>query len=398
MNIHEYQAKNLLRQYGIPVPEGAVTKSAAKAKKIALKLGGDIFAVKAQIHAGGRGKAGGIQIARTPDEVQSKAAEMLKKKLVTYQTGPEGKKVRKILIEKGEKIKKEYYLGVVIDRSKEKISVIASTEGGVDIEEVAKSSPEKIFVEYLDPLWGIPDYKARKISKFLGIDITDIVKNLVRMFIEKDCSLCEINPLALTEDGKILALDAKINFDDNALFRHKDIQKLYDPYEDDPRDVKARKVGISYVGLDGDIGCLVNGAGLAMATMDEILLAGGKPANFLDVGGGASLEQVRSAFSILMSDKRVKVVFVNIFGGIMRCDTVANALVQVAKELKKKIPIVVRLEGTNYDLGMKIIQESGMDNISTASSIREGAELAVTKSKDASIKPKRGRKRKEERI
>ncbi|MCS7214431.1 MAG: ADP-forming succinate--CoA ligase subunit beta [Candidatus Calescibacterium sp.] len=398
MNIHEYQAKNLLRQYGIPVPEGAVTKSAAKAKKIALKLGGDIFAVKAQIHAGGRGKAGGIQIARTPDEVQSKAAEMLKKKLVTYQTGPEGKKVRKILIEKGEKIKKEYYLGVVIDRSKEKISVIASTEGGVDIEEVAKKSPEKIFVEYLDPLWGIPDYKARKISKFLGIDATDIIKNLVRMFIEKDCSLCEINPLALTEDGKILALDAKINFDDNALFRHKDIQKLYDPYEDDPRDVKARKVGISYVGLDGDIGCLVNGAGLAMATMDEILLAGGKPANFLDVGGGASLEQVRSAFSILMSDKRVKVVFVNIFGGIMRCDTVANALVQVAKELKKKIPIVVRLEGTNYDLGMKIIQESGMDNISTASSIREGAELAVMKSKDFSIKPKRGRKRKEERI
>lgn len=397
MNIHEYQSKQILAKYQIPVPPGEVTKSASRAKKIAIKLGGDYFAVKAQIHAGGRGKAGGIQLAMSPDEVQAKAKDLLKRKLVTYQTGPEGKKVRKILIEKAEKIKKEYYLGMVLDRSREKISIIASTEGGVDIEEVAKNSPEKIIVEYADPIWGLPEYKCRKISEFLGIDVTDIIKRLFQAFLENDFSLCEINPLALTESGKIVSLDAKINFDDNALFRHPDIQKLYDPLEDDPRDVRAKKIGVSYVGLDGNIGCLVNGAGLAMATMDEILLAGGKPANFLDVGGGASLEQVRTAFSILLSDKRVKTIFVNIFGGIMRCDTVANALVQVTKEMKNKVPIVVRLEGTNYELGMKIIQESGLD-ISVATSIREGAEMAVKKAQEFSVGKKRGRKRKDIRV
>ena len=387
MNVHEYQAKKILRKYGIPVPEGEVASTPERAKEIAVKLGGDIFAVKAQIHAGGRGKAGGIKIARSPDEVYEKAKELIGKRLVTHQTGPEGKLVRKVLVEKGAKIKKEYYIGVVLDRAKEKVCVIASPEGGVEIEEVAEKNPELIITEYVDTFIGLPGYKARKISSFLGIKAEKIIQNLVKMFFELDCSLCEINPLIETESGELLALDAKLNFDDNALFRHPDIAKLYDPHEDDPREVKAKKVGISYVGLDGDIGCLVNGAGLAMATMDEILLAGGNPANFLDVGGGASLEQVKSAFSILLSDKNVKTIFVNIFGGIMRCDTVANALVQAAKEMGIRVPIVVRLEGTNVELGRKIIDEAGL-NIITAKDMREGAQLAVKKAQEMKMKEK----------
>jgi succinyl-CoA synthetase (ADP-forming) beta subunit (EC 6.2.1.5) len=322
-----------------------------------------------------------------------KPKELIGIRLVTHQTGPEGKLVRKVWVEKGVKAKKEYYLGVVIDRAREKVCVIASPEGGVEIEEVARKNPELVMTEYVDTFLGLSDYKARKIAKFLGIPVQDIVKKLVKIFFELDLSLCEINPLVQTEDGKILALDAKINFDDNALFRHPDIAKLYDPHEDDPREVKAKKVGISYVGLDGNIGCLVNGAGLAMATMDEILLAGGYPSNFLDVGGGASLEQVKSAFSILLSDKRVKTIFVNIFGGIMRCDTVANALVQAAREMGIKVPIVVRLEGTNVELGKKILEESGL-NIITASTMREGAMLAVQKVREFESKEKEGRKRK----
>jgi succinyl-CoA synthetase beta subunit len=393
MNVHEYQAKSILKSFGIPVPDGGVASSPEKAKKVAERLGGNIFAVKAQIHAGGRGKAGGIKIAHSPEEVYEKAKELIGKRLVTHQTGPEGKLVRKVWVEKGVKAKKEYYLGVVIDRAREKVCVIASPEGGVEIEEVARKNPELVMTEYVDTFLGLSDYKARKIAKFLGIPVQDIVKKLVKIFFELDLSLCEINPLVQTEDGKILALDAKINFDDNALFRHPDIAKLYDPHEDDPREVKAKKVGISYVGLDGNIGCLVNGAGLAMATMDEILLAGGYPSNFLDVGGGASLEQVKSAFSILLSDKRVKTIFVNIFGGIMRCDTVANALVQAAREMGIKVPIVVRLEGTNVELGKKILEESGL-NIITASTMREGAMLAVQKAREFESKEKERRKRK----
>lgn len=395
MYIHEYQAKSLLAKYGIPVPKGAVTSSPARAKKIALQIGGDKFVVKAQIHAGGRGKAGGIQIAHSPNEVQEKSAQLLKKRLVTYQTGPEGKKVRKVLIEKGENIKKEYYLGITLDRSKEKIAVIASLEGGVDIEEVARRSPDKLMVEYVDHPLKIPDYKSRKISRFLGIDVTELVKNLFRMFVEKDCSLCEINPLALTEDGRILALDAKITFDDNALYRHEDIRALYDPHEDDIREAKAKKIGISYVGLDGDIGCLVNGAGLAMATMDEILLAGGSPSNFLDVGGGTSGEQIKEALSLLLSDKRVKVVFVNIFGGIVRCDLIANALIQAVKEIKRDIPIVIRLEGTNHEIALKMIQEANLKNLTIATSIREGAEICVKKVEELRQKTKKSRRKEE---
>ncbi|GBD02995.1 Succinate--CoA ligase [ADP-forming] subunit beta [bacterium HR19] len=395
MNIHEYQAKRILKNYGIPVPEGEVASNPAKAKKIAMKIGGNSFVVKAQVHAGGRGKAGGIKVAHSPDEVYEIAKNMIGKKLVTHQTGPEGKIVKKVLVEKGVKAKKEYYLGVVIDRSKEKVCVIANPEGGVEIEEVAEKNPNLIMTEYIDSFWGIADYKAKKIAKFLGIPAENIVKNLVRMFFELDCSLCEINPLVETEDGEILALDAKINFDDNALFRHKEIAQLYDPSQEDPRDVKAKKIGISYVGLDGNIGCLVNGAGLAMATMDEILLAGGKPANFLDVGGGASLEQVKSAFSILLSDKRVKTIFVNIFGGIMKCDVVATALVQAAKEMGIKVPIVVRLEGTNVELGRKILNESQL-NIITANDMREGAKLAVEKVKEFEQEAKKRRSKKKE--
>jgi succinyl-CoA synthetase beta subunit len=371
MNVHEYQAKSILKSFGIPVPDGGVASSPEKAKKVAERLGGNIFAVKAQIHAGGRGKAGGIKIAHSPEEVYEKAKELIGKRLVTHQTGPEGKLVRKVWVEKGVKAKKEYYLGVVIDRAREKVCVIASPEGGVEIEEVARKNPELVMTEYVDTFLGLSDYKARKIAKFLGIPVQDIVKKLLKIFFE---------------------LDAKINFDDNALFRHPDIAKLYDPHEDDPREVKAKKVGISYVGLDGNIGCLVNGAGLAMATMDEILLAGGYPSNFLDVGGGASLEQVKSAFSILLSDKRVKTIFVNIFGGIMRCDTVANALVQAAREMGIKVPIVVRLEGTNVELGKKILEESGL-NIITASTMREGAMLAVQKAREFESKEKERRKR-----
>ncbi len=394
MNIHEYQAKQILKRYNIPVPEGDVTRSPDKAKKIAMRIGGDLFVVKAQIHAGGRGKAGGIKIAHSYQEVFDSAKAIIKKLLVTHQTGPDGKRVRKVLVEKGEKIKKEYYLGVVLDRSSGKIAVIASREGGIDIEEIAREKPESIITEHADVFFGLADYKARKIANFLGLpQVEDISKKLVKMFLELDCSLCEINPLAETEDGKVIALDAKINFDDNALFRHAEIAKLYDPLEDDPREAKAKELGISYVGLDGNIGCLVNGAGLAMATMDEILLAGGRPANFLDVGGGASLEQVKSAFSILLSDKMVKTIFVNIFGGIMRCDTVAQALVQAAKEMKIKVPIVARLEGTNVELGRKILDESGL-NIIIAKTMREGAQIAVEKAKEMEQKPKRGRKKK----
>ncbi len=395
MNLHEYQAKILLREYGIPVPEGVVVVSAEKAKKVAMRIGGNLFAVKAQILAGGRGKAGAIKIAHSPQEVYEIAKSLLKKKIVTYQTGPEGLKVRKILVEQGQKIKKEYYLAVLLDRSKEKICVIASRQGGVEIEEVARTHPEEIVTEYSEIFLGFPDYKARKIERFLGVPCSDIVKKLVNLFIDKELSLCEINPLVQTEDGKVYALDAKMIVDDNSIFRHPELERFYDPRDESPQEAKAKKVGISYVYIGGSVGCLVNGAGLAMATMDEILLAGGKPANFLDVGGGASLEQVKSAFSILLSDKNVRSVFVNIFGGIMRCDTVANALVQAAKEMNIKVPIVVRLEGTNVELGRKILEESGL-NILTAKSIREGAELAVRKAGEYE-EIKKGRRKKEDK-
>lgn len=399
MNVYEYQAKFILSRYGIPVPDGGVATSALRAKKIAMRLGGDFFVVKAQIHAGGRGKAGGVQVAHSPEEVHQKAKELLGKRLVTPQTGPEGKKVRKVLVEKGERAKKEYYVGLTVDRSKERISIMASTEGGMDIEDIVRRDPSSLLIDWADPVWGITDYKARRFSKFLGVDVTVIVKSLYKMFVEYDCYLCEINPLALTEEGRLVALDAKVSFDDNALFRQNEVRKFYDPRGEDPREAKAREIGVSYVGLDGNIGCLVNGAGLAMATMDEILLAGGMPANFLDIGGGASEEQIRRALSLLLSDKRVKVAFINIFGGIMRCDAVASSLVQILKGAKRKIPVVVRLEGTNHEIGMQIISRAGLDNVFVVASMKEGALMASAKAIELSSREGRRRKeRKEEDV
>lgn len=378
MNVHEFQAKEIFRRYGIPTPDGEIARTPEEAKEIAKKLLGERFVVKVQIHAGGRGKAGGIRLAKSPDEVYNIAEELLGKKIVTHQTGSEGRLVRMILVEKGIDIEKEYYVGVTLDRLKEKPVVIASTEGGVEIEEVAKEHPELIFSEYIEPDIGFPSYRARNLAEKLGLigKAEKIIMNLARLYQELDVSLCEINPLVRTKQGEILALDAKIVFDDSGLFKHKEIAELYDPEEEDPREVGAKKIGVSYVGLDGNVGCLVNGAGLAMATMDLVLLHGGKPANFLDVGGGANLDQVKGAFKILLSDKKVRSVLVNIFGGIMRCDTIAQALVDIIKEVGVKVPIVVRLEGTNVDIARKILDGSGV-NVITASTMDEAAKKAV---------------------
>ena len=379
MNIHEYQAKEVFKRYGIPVPEGQVAFEPEQAKQVSINLGGNKFAVKAQVHAGGRGKAGGIKIVSTADEVFETAKSLIGKRLVTHQTGPVGKLVNAVLVEKASEVQKEFYIGVTLDRSKEKAVIIASTEGGMEIEEVAKRFPKKIFKEYVDPFLGIQEYKLRRLASRMELpQVCDIVRKLVKLFIELDVSLCEINPLILTTEGNVMALDAKIVFDDNALYKHKDIQAYYDKSQDDPREVIARETGISFVGLDGNIGCLVNGAGLAMATMDLVLAEGGKPANFLDVGGGASLEQVKKAFEILLSDKNIKSIFVNIFGGIMRCDVVAKALVGAAREIGVKVPIVIRLEGTNVEQGREILRSEGGDlNIVSAPDMRQASKLAV---------------------
>jgi len=382
MNIHEYQAKEILSEYGIQVPKGQVIFTPEEAFKVAWRIESDVAVVKAQIHAGGRGKAGGVKIAKSIDDVMLYANELLGKKLVTHQTGPEGKEVTRLLIEEGCDIKKEYYIGLTLDRSTSRIVLIASEEGGTEIENVAKEMPEKIYKEIIDPVVGLTPFQARRIgfnvniSKELMQQFVELLLNLYRCFVEKDCTIAEINPLVVTEDGKVMALDAKMNFDSNGLYRNKDILDYRDLEEEDEKEIEASKYDLSYVSLDGNIGCLVNGAGLAMSTMDIIKYYGGEPANFLDVGGGATEENVKAAFKIILSDKRVNGIFVNIFGGIIKCDVIANGIVEACKDIKVKVPIVVRLEGTNVDEGIEILNNSGL-NIVTASSMGEGAKKTV---------------------
>ena len=386
MNIHEYQAKELLSNYGVKVPLGKVAFSEEEADSIAKDLKASKLVIKSQIHAGGRGKGGGIKIANTPGEVPRIVSELLGMGLVTHQTGPEGKIVRKVLVEEATSIEKEFYLGIVVDREHEGVVIIASREGGVEIEEVAKSHPERILKEYIDPSMGILPFQCRKIAYFFGLNgktvnkAVNLISALYKTFVENDCSLAEINPLVLTREGDIIALDGKLNFDDNSLFRHPEIEKLRDPDEEDPVELEARFWGISYVKLNGNIGCLVNGAGLAMATMDIIKHHGGEPANFLDVGGGANVEQVTQAFKIILSDKNVRAIFVNIFGGIMKCDTIASGIITAAKEVGINLPIVVRLEGTNVELGRKMLSESGL-NIVTGADMGDGAAKVVSATK-----------------
>ena len=382
MNIHEYQGKELLKQYGVKVPEGKVAFTVEEAVEAAKQLGTSVVVVKAQIHAGGRGKAGGVKVAKNLDEVRTYATEILGKVLVTHQTGPEGKEVKRLLIEQGCDIKKEYYVGVVVDTTTGSVVMMASEEGGMDIEEVAEHSPEKIFKEVIDPAVGMQAYQARKLAYAINIP-TELVNktvqfmlSLYKAFVEKDCSIAEINPLVVTGSGDVMALDAKMNFDSNALFRHKDIVALRDLAEEDEKEIEASKFDLSYIALDGNIGCMVNGAGLAMATMDIIKYYGGEPANFLDVGGGATTEKVTEAFKIILSDPSVKGIFVNIFGGIMKCDVIANGVVEAAKQVSLDKPLVVRLEGTNVDLGKKLLNESGL-NIVAADSMADGAQKIV---------------------
>lgn len=382
MNIHEYQGKELLKQYGVKVPEGKVAFTVEEAVEAAQQLGTAVVVVKAQIHAGGRGKAGGVKVAKSLDEVRTYATEILGKVLVTHQTGPEGKEVKRLLIEQGCDIKKEYYVGVVVDRTTGCVVMMASEEGGMDIEEVAEHSPEKIFKEVIDPAVGMQAYQARKLAYAINIPTELINKtvqfmlSLYKAFVEKDCSIAEINPLVVTGSGDVMALDAKMNFDSNALFRHKDIVALRDLTEEDEKEIQASKFDLSYIALDGNIGCMVNGAGLAMATMDIIKYYGGEPANFLDVGGGATTEKVTEAFKIILSDPSVKGIFVNIFGGIMKCDVIANGVVEAAKQVSLDKPLVVRLEGTNVELGKKLLNESGL-NIVAADSMADGAQKIV---------------------
>jgi len=382
VNIHEYQAKELLSQYGAATPTGKVAFNEDEAHQIAQDLNSGKFVIKAQIHAGGRGKGGGVKLASILDQVKEIASEIIGMILVTHQTGPDGKLVKKVLVEEASDIDKEFYLGMVIDRAKEEIVIMASREGGVEIEEIARNHPEKILKEYIDPVVGLQPFQCRKIAYFLGLEGKSVgkavkfVSALYQLFTDKDCSLAEINPLILTKSGDLIALDAKMNFDDNALFRHPDIEKYHDPDEEDPTELEAKKWGISYVKLDGNIGCLVNGAGLAMATMDIIKHHGGEPANFLDVGGGASTEQVTQAFKMILSDPNVKAIFVNIFGGIMKCDTIAQGIIAAAKEVGLQVPLVVRLEGTNVELGRKMLSESGL-NIITGADMREAAAKVV---------------------
>jgi succinyl-CoA synthetase beta subunit len=378
MKIHEFQAKKILKKYGVPIPRGEVAKTPAKAQKAAEKLGGKTV-VKAQIHAGGRGKGGGVKVVGTPDEAFQAAKQIIGMNLVTHQTGPEGQKVKQVLIEEGLDIAKELYVGIVVDRAQAAPVIMVSEAGGMDIEEIAATSPEKILKVAVDPATGFMGFHARKLSFGLGLG-KDLMKQafslfsqLYTIFIEKDATLVEINPLVITSDNRLIALDAKMTFDDDALFRHPDIAKLHDSDELDRLEVEASQHKLNYIKLDGNVGCMVNGAGLAMATMDIIKLAGGSPANFLDVGGGASAEQVESAFRILLADKKVKVVLINIFGGILRCDRVATGMVEAAKKVDLALPMVVRLEGTNVDEARKILKESGL-KFEVAMDFRDAAE------------------------
>lgn len=382
MKIHEYQAKEILRQYNVPTPRGIACFSVAEAVAAAEQLGGTVWVVKAQIHAGGRGKGGGVKVAKSLDEVRDLAASILGMQLKTHQTGPEGQKVRRLLIEEGAKIIKEYYVGMVIDRSKQRVALMASSEGGMDIEEVAAKTPEKIHKVWIDPVTGLTDIEADSIARLIGIPEAALggaratLQGLYHAFVEKDAMLAEINPLVLTDDQRIAALDAKINFDGNALYRHPEIVELRDLDEEDAAEIEASKFDLSYIPLDGDIGCMVNGAGLAMATMDIIKLYGGSPANFLDVGGGATTEKVTEAFKLMLKNQKLKAILVNIFGGIMKCDVIAEGIVVAAREVRLDKPLVVRLEGTNVELGKKILAQSKL-SIIAANNMADAAQKAV---------------------
>ena len=386
MNIHEYQAKQLLAGYQVPVPKGKVAATPEEAEAAGREIGGAAFAVKAQIHAGGRGKAGGIKLAKSPAEVKQAAAEILGKVLVTPQTGPAGKKVRRVWVEQATEIRRELYLGLLVDRATAQVAVMASAAGGMDIEAVAKQSPEKILTERIDPAAGVMPYQARKLAFALelpgeqGKELGGLLRGLYRAFLELDCSLIEINPLVVTKPGKLLALDAKVNFDDSALSRHPELEALRDEAEEDPIEAKARKLGVSYVHLDGSIGCLVNGAGLAMTTLDVIKARGGAPANFLDLGGQADTNSVVQALELIMADPAVKVILINIFGGIIRCDMIAEGIIAAVKQMGLKVPLVVRLSGTNYEKGRQMLRDSGLA-FTTAETLNEAAEKAVARLK-----------------
>ena len=388
MKIHEYQGKEIIKRYGVPVPRGIVAHTPEEAEAAAKGLGTSVVVVKAQIHAGGRGKGGGVKIARSPAEAKEHASKMLGMMLKTIQTGPEGQKVRKLYIEEGLDIAKEFYLGMTLDRANGRVTIMASTEGGVEIEEVAEKHPEKILREAVDPAVGFLDFQGRKLAFGLGLTgesvsrFVGFCRALYKAYAETDAALVEVNPLVLLKDGKVMALDAKVNFDENALYRHKELLEYRDLAEEEPRETQAKEWDLAYIALDGNIGCMVNGAGLAMATMDTIKLVGGAPANFLDVGGGASKEKVTAAFKLILADPAVKAVLVNIFGGIMKCDVIAEGVVAAAREVGLKVPLVVRLEGTNVEKGKEILRGSGLAII-PADNLRQAAEKAVAAAKES---------------
>ena len=388
MNTHEYQAKAVLRDFGVPVPRGIAAFSVDDAVKAANELGGPVWVVKAQIHAGGRGKAGGVKVVKSVDDVKTESARILHSTLVTHQTGPKGKQVNRLYIEEGSAIAKEFYLSMLVDRETSRIAIVVSTEGGMNIEEVAHDTPEKIVTVTVDPVANICPHHIRRISKALGLDadlqkqMSPLITNLYKAFVDTDMALLEINPLVVTKDNKLICLDAKVGFDGNALFRHPDIAKLRDESEEDEKEIEASKYDLNYIALDGSIGCMVNGAGLAMATMDIIKLYGSEPANFLDVGGGATKEKVTAAFKIITSDPKVKGILVNIFGGIMKCDIIAEGVVAAVKDVGLKVPLVVRLEGTNVELGRKIIAESKL-NVVSADDLDDAAQKIVKAVKEA---------------
>jgi succinyl-CoA synthetase beta subunit len=388
MNVHEYQAKELFREFGVAVPAGELATTPEEAERAAKTLGTSVVVVKAQVHAGGRGKAGGVKLAKSPGEAKTAASEILGMTLHTPQTPPEGKLVRKVYVEAGSNIKDELYLAILFDRAAEKFAIVASTEGGMEIEVVAEQSPDKILTTLIDPNVGLRDYQARDLGFRLGFDF-DLVKKFVpfvrglfELFLAKDCSQIEINPLVVTEEGDLFALDGKLNFDDNALYRHPEIAKLRDPEEEDERERAAKEIDLAYVGLDGNIGCMVNGAGLAMATLDMINYCGGKPANFLDAGGGADKEKVKEAFKLILRDENVEAILVNIFGGIVRCDLIAEGVVAAADDLGVEVPLVVRLQGTMAEEGRAILAKSNL-NITPAETLKEAGELAVAAVKGA---------------
>jgi succinyl-CoA synthetase beta subunit len=395
MKIHEYQGKEIFRRYGVPTPRGVPAFSVEEAVRAAGELGGKVWVVKAQIHAGGRGKGGGVKMAKSRDEVRKHAKKILGMQLVTHQTGPQGQKVRRLLVEEGADIAKELYVGLVVDRGTQRVVLMASSEGGMDIEEVAAKTPQKIHKLFVDPAAGLAEGEAREVARKIGIpeaslgQAAELLRNLYRCYWETDASLVEVNPLIVTRDGRVVALDAKLNFDDNALFRHADIVQLRDLDEEDPLEIEASKHDLSYISLEGNIGCMVNGAGLAMATMDTIKLYGGAPANFLDVGGGATAEKVSAAFKIMLSNRKVKAILVNIFGGIMKCDTIAAGVVAAAREVKLAVPLVVRMKGTNEELGKKILKDSGLPIISADNMAQAGQKVvAAIRKKKPKPKPR----------